>query len=152
MAVTNKTIRRDNFRELLKTRWGGHRPVAAFELGFGDPSLVTRYLGHGESWKGIGDELARKIERVAGVEPGWLDLVHRGDDPPRTTARPSTLEERVARLPDPLRQYLMLELQLCESAAPLFPADFTKAPTAATRRQFQTYLNSLADTMHRRTA
>lgn len=79
---TAKTIRRENFQRLVREVWGDHRALAANDLGFEQPQLVTRLIGSGKSRKDIGDALARKIETAARktgaawVTPGWLDLPH----------------------------------------------------------------------------
>lgn len=142
------SIRRRNFKRLVHEVWGGERGIVARDLEFAEPSLVTRYMSDERSKKNIGLTLARKIEvaaRAMGatwVTDGWMDVPHE-DTPPRKGATPTTLEARVAALPPAFRQYVLMELEVCEEVQHLAPADFLKPPTRQTRQAFQKYLHDI---------
>lgn len=70
MRVTSKKdIRRARLRELLETEFKGSQ--AAFEAATGiAASLVSRYLSGA---KGIGEDMAARIEAGAKLPTGWMD-------------------------------------------------------------------------------
>lgn len=153
-AVGAKAFRKKNFAHLVHAVWGGHRGVVAGALGFKEAALVTRYMTTGKSSKPIGEDVARKIElaaRAAGanwVHDGWLDEPHDldadGPKPPAVAGRPQTFEERLNALPEALRRYVLMELEVCERVQHLAPQEFTRPPTLQNRRQFQEYLQNLS--------
>lgn len=63
--------RRENFLYLIETVFLSRKRTAE-KLGFGQDSLISRYL----KAKNIGSTLARKIEKAAGKELNWLDSPH----------------------------------------------------------------------------
>lgn len=150
-AVGAKAFRKKNFAHLVEKVWGGHRGVVAGALGFKEAALVTRYMSSGKSSKPVGEDVARKIElaaRAAGAEwvyDGWLDEPHDldGPKPPVVAGRPGTFEERLNALPEALRRYVLMELEVCERVQHLAPQEFTRPPTLQNRRQFQEYLQNL---------
>jgi hypothetical protein len=144
-------VRRRNFAQLVKEHWGGQRSVAAKDLGFAEPNLVTRYMSAGASAKNIGAAQARKIEKAAGQPSGWLDHLHT-DGGPIEPIKASNVSERLNALPDALRQYILMEIALCEEVKNVVPADFMKAPTWKTRKAFQDFLHQLYEQRRRSVA
>ena len=69
------TIRLKHFRELLEKHAPGNQSEFGRLIGL-EPNLVNRIL---RRKKGIGDKLARKIERQLGVAANWMDNVHSTD-------------------------------------------------------------------------
>jgi transcriptional regulator with XRE-family HTH domain len=73
-------LRRDNLRRAIAEIWGGAPAVAAAALGL----TVEQIHNHIETGRhSIVPSLARKIERVAKLGAGWMDIPH--DEPSRTT-------------------------------------------------------------------
>lgn len=141
------SIRRRNFKMLVDKVWDGHRALAAQALGFEAPNLVTRYMSDGKSAKPIGLRLARKMEiaaRAAGAtwaHTGWMDVPHEdAPTPPPGSRRPGTLEDRIRALPEPLRAYVLMELDICEQVKDLAAVKVLRAPSIADRQAFQAYL------------
>lgn len=161
-AVGAKAFRKKNFAYLVEEVWQGNRLLVADALGFGSPALVTRYMTTGKSSKPVGDDVARKIEvaaRTAGaswVFDGFLDTPHEPPAPPddslRKTSRLGTLDERIRALPDPLRRYLLMELDICERVQHLAPSEFMRAPTLQNRRAFQDYIQGILAQVKRNAA
>lgn len=56
---------------------------------------------------------------------------------------PYPVDARIAALPEALRAYVMLSLQLAEAAQPLIPTPFLTPPTSESYHQFHEYLMSL---------
>lgn len=149
-AVGAKAFRKKNFAHLVKEVWGGRRADVALALEFKEAALVTRYMTTGKSSKPIGDPVARKMEvaaRAAGadwVHDGWMDERHEPDEAPPPPARAGgTLEDRIRALPEPLRRYVVMELEICERVQQLAPTQFMRAPTVENRRAFQDYLHGI---------
>lgn len=152
MASVIGRTRKINFRYAVAEHWGGKRALAAQDLGFEGPSLVTRYMTDGKSAKAIGHNLARKIEQVIGEEVGWMDVVHdfAPASPPKKADSSRTLEQRINELPDVLRRYILMELELCEAVQEVAPTSFMRAPTHEDRRAFQEYLQTMLTRVSRR--
>jgi hypothetical protein len=148
-----RSTRRANFQILLREVWQNKRVLVAEDLGYESPNMVTKMLAEAgsKSEKAIGHQLARKVERAARergadwVLDGWLDVPHEGTlIVPRANKRGTTIEERIAALPEPLRNYLLLELDLCERIEGLAAIELLRTPTAQNRTKFQAYLEELA--------
>lgn len=149
-GVDTPSIRRRNFQYIVQQVWNGHRALVAEALKFKEPNLVTRYMSEGKSAKNIGLATARKIEiaaRAQGakwVTPGWMDVPHeKAPDGPPNGRKAGTVEQRIAGLPPALRQYLLMELEICEQVQHLAPADFMRAPSRDERDAFQRYLKDV---------
>lgn len=69
-------IRRINALSLIASHFGKKKSKLAAALGI-QPSYVSRMLLSGSSGaRGIGDDMARRIEEAAGVPKNWLDQAH----------------------------------------------------------------------------
>ncbi|WP_026641140.1 S24 family peptidase [Bordetella petrii] len=71
-----KEIRKENFAKAIDEKCGGNQSLAAEELGYSTPSLVSRYA---TGAKDIGDKAARKMETVFGYPRNWMDSDHRAE-------------------------------------------------------------------------
>lgn len=144
---------------LVAKVWHGHRALVAQALEFEAPNLVTRYMSEGKSAKPIGLRLARKIEVAARqhgaewVDDGWMDVPH-DDSPsgPPLKKQPGTVEDRIKALPEPLRAYVMMEIDICEQVSDLAAIKLLRPPTLRERRAFQDYLHEALAHPGKRTA
>lgn len=100
--MTNRTeqrhkVRRSNFERVIKSRFKTKAALSAF-LGEGfSPSYISQLLsGH----RGIGDEVADKIESRLGLPSGYLDRQADERLPAPTTERTMILREWDYLLPD----------------------------------------------------
>jgi len=73
-----QAIRRHRLRQLIDERFGGKQVRLAEAIGR-QADHVSRCL---KGTKGIGEDLARSIEQILGLEPLWLD---REEDPDPNT-------------------------------------------------------------------
>lgn len=67
-------IRCKNIAALCKEKAQGNQSQMGRDLGM-VPSLVNRYI----KGKKMGDDVARLVESVYGLESGWMDNVHMSD-------------------------------------------------------------------------
>ena len=79
MAKTVKEVRRDNLRHLVDTQYGGVMRRLAVAMHVQHIQLSRVFSRSEKSRRDIGDDLARKIEEVAGLPVGWMDHPHGGD-------------------------------------------------------------------------
>lgn len=87
---TIKERRRSKVVKLITERFGGNK--AAFAKAIGRPAPnVHRMLAEGKDARGIGEELARDIEKTLSLRPYWLDEPEI-KLPPAGTLQPNTEE------------------------------------------------------------
>lgn len=148
-----QSTRRENLLTLLREVWGDKRAVLADVLGYASVNFVTKILAEpgSKSGKPIGHTLARRIERAARdnekgsfVIEGWLDVPHTRGVETRSGKRGLSLDERIEALPDVLRNYMLLELDLCEQIGRQPAIDLLRLPTRQNRSAFQAHLENLA--------
>jgi SOS-response transcriptional repressor LexA len=85
MSLENNiyTIRRSNLRLVVKARFGNSPTRLGEALGIKHANYVSRLLSVSpRTKKNIGNELARRIERVCGLPANWLDVAHTALDSP----------------------------------------------------------------------
>jgi hypothetical protein len=69
---TATQIRRENLRFVIDTYFGGVRSKAQAAFGMTTRQQLTNLLNP-DGRKGMGNELARKIEKAVGLPDGWMD-------------------------------------------------------------------------------
>jgi len=69
-------IRRENLHRLIKEKFPNQQLVLANMLGYENASVISQWLHK----KSMGDKAARKIEKVCGLERGWMDHEHGVED------------------------------------------------------------------------
>jgi hypothetical protein len=88
MYRTNKEIRADNLRKLIKEDFAGVTNKLAKQMGLAH--IVLSRLIVESPKRFIGDQLARDIEAAAGKPTGWLDNPHHASE--------TELAEKISRL------------------------------------------------------
>lgn len=102
-------VRQGQLRELLSTRFGGVQRDLAEAIGR-EPNYVSRMLSNARHRKGIGEDVARDIEKRLGLPRGWMDGEARDSIVPIHGAGLSREAAEVARkwqrVPEPMRTQL----------------------------------------------
>jgi hypothetical protein len=99
-ASTARTL---NIRELV-TRYGGPARFSnTFGAGSWSPAQVSQWISKSAP-KGIGNAIARRIEKELSLPPGYMDYVHAN---PPEVVEPLRVEEPRATYGDPQEEILL---------------------------------------------
>lgn len=103
-----REIRRTNLRKLIAELAGGSVGRFADDMGFESHTILSQVTGPKHS-RNVGHSLARRIEKGARLEQGWMDVDHSkpADTAPvegGQTARAMKVVQLLERLPDGPRQ------------------------------------------------
>lgn len=79
-----KTIRLKRLRALIATKFDGNKGKFADAIGRPRPNVYRLLSDTAEDQRAIGEDLARSIEQILGLEPLWLD--REGDPDPNTVS------------------------------------------------------------------
>jgi len=72
-----KQIREKNLIAILNEQYGGEPASLSKALGQTTSSQISRYISNKpNTFRPIGDNMARQIETAAGKPSGWLDRIH----------------------------------------------------------------------------
>lgn len=72
VAKDTQDVRQQRVRELIEKEFGGSQAAFAKAVDRSD-NYISRMLSRGPNRKGIGEDLAREIEKLCNKPRGWLD-------------------------------------------------------------------------------
>lgn len=68
-------VRRQNLVAVIESHYGGVAARLARKLN-SKKTVLWRVTANTKSRQNMGDKLARRIEAVSGLPPGWMDTIH----------------------------------------------------------------------------
>jgi hypothetical protein len=96
-AMAIFALRRANLRDLINNKFNGVAAKAAAELGMQASYMSRVFSDNPAHSRNIGNDLARKIERVFDLPEGWMDREHPGNGQTGLAVEPRSVT--IAELP-----------------------------------------------------